>query len=266
MLFDTHIHIFPDKLDGKVLPKLGEISNSEYYRSETKAQALLENEKGGVTHALALHIATNPKQQKSVNDFAIACQSENFLCFGSVHPKSEDKIEEIYRLFENGIKGIKLHPDYQEFFTNDEDVFDIYETCEKLGLIIAFHAGFDPYSPNVIHNPPKFMAEVAKKFPNLKIIAAHMGGMKQSEEVALHLAGLENVYFDTAMASTFMNSESFEKLVRLHGVEKILFATDSPWSKAEFEKNLIENTNLTFEEKEKIYYKNAFSLFNSEIM
>lgn len=262
MLFDSHIHIFPDKLKGKVLPKLGEISQSSYYRGETLQEALAENAEQGVSHALALHIATNPKQQSSVNDFAIASQTENLLCFGSVHPMADGKIEELHRIYENGLKGVKLHPDYQEFFTNDEKMADIYETCEKLGLIMTFHAGFDPYSPEIIHNPPKFMAEVAKAYPNLTLIAAHMGGMKMSDEVEKHLVGLKNVYFDTAMASTFLDVETFEKLVKLHGAEKILFATDSPWSKATDEKELIEKTSLSTQEKENIYYKNAFSLFN----
>ncbi len=260
MKFDFHTHFFPDKLKGKVYPKLSVIANCDYYRDETLEQTLIQNEKDGITHFLGLHIATNPLQQSSVNDFAIASQSENMYSFGSVHPKAEGSLEEISRLKENGIKGIKLHPDYQEFFSNDDCMTRIYELCDKLGMIVAFHTGFDPYSPKIIHNTPKMLSEVAKSFENLKIVALHMGGMKMKDEAIEYLSDLENVYFDTAIASQFLSVQEFKEIVDAKGADKILFGTDSPWSTGEIEAKLIEDIGLTKEQKELIYYKNAFNL------
>lgn len=262
MLFDAHIHIFPDKLKGKVLPKLSETACTPYHRDETLSEAIKENKKHGVTHALALHIATNPKQQTSVNDFAVSSQSENIFCFGSVHPNSDDKINELYRIKSLGLKGIKLHPDYQDFLTTDKNVYGIYETCQDLGLMISFHTGFDPYSPDLIHNPPSYMKKVADDFPKLTIISAHMGGMNMSDEVLETLAGTPNVFLDTAMSSYFSNPKKFEEIARKHGLDKILFGTDSPWSTATDEINIIEQTKLTNSEKDMIYFKNACRLFN----
>ncbi len=261
MLFDAHIHFFPDKLKGKVFSKLCGITDCTYHRGETLEETKIHNKKFGVTHALALHIATNPKQQKAVNDFAIASQSDNLINFGSVHPLCDDKIEELYRLHENGIKGIKLHPDYQDFFAHDPKLAKVYETCEKLSMIITFHAGKDPYSPDVIHSHPKFIRSVADSYKNLRIIAAHLGGMDMSDEVIEELAGAKNVYLDTSMSSNFVSVERFREIVLLHGVDRVLFATDSPWSRVDLEKAMIENSCFSEKEKKMIYYKNAFNLF-----
>ncbi len=261
MIFDAHTHFFPDKLKGKVLPKLSEVSGHEYFGDGTLEGTVKFQKDSGCRKFLALHIATNPTQQSAVNDFAISSQCENILNFGSVNHQSDNAVEELLRLYEAGIKGIKLHPDYQDYFVDDERMDEVYKTCEKLGLIITFHAGRDPYSPNIVHSHPKDIKKVATKFPNLKIIAAHMGGMNMSAEVLEHLVGLSNVYFDTAMCSEFLSKEMAEKIIRAHGVSKILFGTDLPWSTIEREKELIDSLDLSIDEKEMIYYKNAEKLF-----
>ncbi len=262
MLFDTHIHIFPEKLKGKVLPKLSEISGSPYYSDGTLEDTQKKLGEYGCTHALTLHIATNPRQESSVNSFAIESQGGNIYSFGSVHPLSPNALTELDRIKAAGLKGVKFHPDYQEFFADSEIMEPIYKSSSDLGLIVAFHAGRDPYSPGTVHCTPKALAAVAKKFPTMTIIAAHMGGMDMADDVEKYLVGKPNVYFDTAFASKTHTSRTLERLIRLHGVDKILFATDFPWSTPEVEKQLIEGTNLTQEEKDKIYFLNAFKLLN----
>lgn len=264
MLFDSHIHFFPDKLRGKVFPKLAEISRGTYYTGESRQEALeLLQEQGG-THCLALHIATNPAQMHSVNDFAAQSQGGNVLCFGSVHPAAADAVEELHRIKALGLRGVKFHPDYQDFMADAPEMDEIYRTCRDLGLPIAFHAGRDPYSQNLVHCTPAAIAKIAKDFPGLTIIAAHMGGMDMYEEVASSLAGTPGVYFDTAFATRCLTPQQLESLIKLHGVERIFFATDAPWSTISREKAFLEATGLSLEEKEQIYYKNAFKFFGIE--
>ena len=104
-----------------------------------------------------------------------------------------------------------------------------------------------------------------RRFPGLTIIAAHMGGMEQPEDAAKYLCGQENVYFDTAFASRFLTPEQFTKLVRLHGPERVLFATDCPWSTVPEELALLGAAELTEEERENIAWKNAARLFHLDI-
>ena len=250
--FDTHVHFFPDKLADKALPKLREISQCETHSDGTRSGTVKNFAEWGCAGGMVLHIATNAHQQTSVNNFAKESQHGNLYCFGSVYPYAENALEEMVRIKEMGLYGIKLHPDYQEFFIGDEGALPIYAQAEKLGL---------PLSPNLIHCPADVLGKIADLFPRLTIIAAHMGGMDTPQEAAKHLAGKKNVYFDTAFASHFLDAASFTQLVKLHGADKVLFATDCPWSTLPAEKALLEAADLSPSEKERIAYRNAEELF-----
>ncbi len=267
--FDSHIHFFPDKLAGKALPRLSGICKSPYFSDGTRGGTLQkmqdwqgEDEFAG---AMVLHIATSAHQQKSVNDFAAQSQGDKLFCFGSVFPTAPDALQELERIKALGLHGVKFHPDYQEFFIEDPHALPLYAKAQELGLPVVFHTGRDPYSPWLIHGHPGAVARLAERFPKLTIIAAHMGGMEQPEEAAKYLAGRENVYFDTAFASHFLTPEQFAHLVRLHGADKILFATDCPWSTVPDELGLLRAAGLTEEEQENIAWKNAARLFNISI-
>ena len=262
--FDTHVHIFPDKLEGKVLPKLSLISGTPYYGTGILADTTEKMKNYGIDGCLFLNIATNVRQQASVNNFAFELCQKGYSAFGSVHPDAEDSIEMLHNIKEQGLKGVKFHPDYQEFMVDDKKMEAIYAECEKLGLIAAFHAGWDPLSPDLVHCPPERLKNVAEAFPKLKIIAAHMGGMKRKDEVKAYLAGRKNIWLDTAFASFSLTSDELFELIRLHGTERVLFATDFPWSTPDTESALIENTALTESEKEAIYYYNAAELLELE--
>ena len=263
--FDTHIHFFPDKLAGKALPKLREISQCETYSDGTREGTLKNFAAWGCAGGMALHIATNAHQQTSVNNFAKESQGGPIYCFGSVYPYAENALEEMRRIQEMGLYGIKFHPDYQEFFIGDEAALPLYAEAERLGLPVAFHAGRDPLSPQLIHCPSQVLGKIANLFPKLTIIAAHMGGMETPQEAAQYLAGKKNVYFDTAFASHFLNAAQFTELVKLHGSDRVLFATDCPWSTLPAERELLEAADLSPGEKERIAYKNAEELFQITI-
>ena len=99
---------------------------------------------------------------------------------GSVHPDNPDALNELQRIKDLSIKAIKLHPDYQGFFIDEEKLFPIYQMCSDLDLPIVFHSGWDCYSPQLVHAMPEASAKIAKKFPRLKMVLAHFGGLKLS--------------------------------------------------------------------------------------
>ncbi len=263
--FDAHIHFFPDNLAEKALTRLSQVCGCPYYTGGTREDTVKKLTAWGCEGGMAYHIATNQKQQSSVNLFASQSQEGNIYCFGSVFPGAENALEELHRMKELGLHGVKLHPDYQEFLVKEEAAMAIYEEGEKLGLPMAFHTGRDPYSPQLVHCHPKSLGEIADCFPKLTIIAAHMGGMELPQEAAEYLAGKKNVYFDTAFASHFLNPQQLEELIRLHGPERVLFATDCPWSTVPAEKELLEATGLSAAEKEAIACRNAEELFEIQI-
>ena len=209
--------------------------------------------------SVALPIVTNPKQFDSINRFASNYQEGNVLSFGSIHPDSDDYKGQLSQIKEMGLKGIKLHPDYQEVHFNDIRYKRIVSYASELDLIVVVHAGMDPKSPKDIHCTPQMSAELICDVQPSKLVLAHMGGNQQWNEVEEYLVG-KNVYFDTGVVLDKMDEEQFLRMVRNHGVDKILFATDSPWSGQKEFLKIINEMDLTSEEKEKILGINACKL------
>ena len=70
-------------------------------------------------------------------------ENERLIPFGSVFPHAPDALEELERIRDMGLVGVKFHPDYQGFFVDDEKMKPIYRKISQLGLITVFHAGKD---------------------------------------------------------------------------------------------------------------------------
>lgn len=259
-LIDFHTHAFPDAIAERTLSKLAAIAETAPHTDGTLSHTRERQAEFGVTLSVIQQIATKPSQQMTVNNWAAANQKDGLLFFGSVHPDAADAVQELERIQSIGLKGVKLHPDYQEFFVGEERLFPIYAKLEELGLPLLFHAGRDPYSPDVVHAPPEELAKVARAFPKLRIIAAHMGGLEMSRSVEQHLCGLENIWFDLSMAHTFCAPEQAERIVKTHGTERILFGSDLPWGTAKQTLGFMEQLHLSDEDWNRICYLNAEAL------
>ncbi len=73
----------------------------------------------------------------------------------------------------------------------------MYDYALSKGLIILFHAGYDPSFPPPIHSSPKQFAENSKEMQGGVIVAAHLGGHSQWDVVEKHLISTD-VYLDTS--------------------------------------------------------------------
>jgi predicted TIM-barrel fold metal-dependent hydrolase len=147
------------------------------------------------------------------------------------------------QLYRSGIKGIKFHPEYQEFYVDDPKMFPIYQKAAGLGLVMIFHAGRDLGFEPPYHCIPDRMRNVVREFPHAKIVAAHMGGYDYWDEVEKYLVG-EPLYFDTSFSLQGMGREQFMRIGERHGFDKLLFATDSPWGEQSEELNRLRRLAL----------------------
>ena len=260
MLIDFHTHCFPEKIAKTALEKLSFVSGGLKYHTDGTVDGLKKSmQDGGVDISVVLNIATNARQQKNVNDFAASINNCNdIFAFGSVFPDAEDALSELERIKDLGLKGVKLHPDYQGFCVDDEKMKPIYKKIGNLGLITVFHAGFDyGFSPPYNATPEKL--EKALSWFDAPVIAAHWGGLNCNEEVLNRLCG-KNVYFDVSFGYASLPQYYADTIIEKHGTDKILFGTDTPWHTPEMEKRLLGTLNLTDSEYEKIYSLNAKKL------
>ena len=255
-----HTHCFPDKIAGRALDKLSQSAGElEYYTDGTIGGLKKAMKSQGVTSSVVLNIATNEKQHKSVNDFsAMINNEEDIFTFGSVCPFSKDALDELERIKELGLKGVKLHPEYQDFFVDDERLKPVYEKISELGLITVFHSGKDlAYKPPYKCSPERLLK--ALKWLSAPVVAAHWGASGLSDDVIKYLCGTD-VYLATAFGFGYVTKDEANRIIDAHGTDKILFGTDSPWSYPEREIDFINTLDLSENDKNKIFYENGKNL------
>ncbi|MDR3112992.1 MAG: amidohydrolase family protein, partial [Endomicrobium sp.] len=139
--------------------------------------------------------------------------------------------------------------------------FHIYEELEKYSLPVLFHCGVELSSKGEVRSSPDRILNVLNKFPNLKVICAHMGGYLMWNE-ALEKLGGKNVYFDTSDSIREMGDDLRNEFFAKHGFDKILFGSDFPLEYPKTEINFIKSLNISEENKEKILGGNIKKLLN----
>ena len=259
--FDFHVHAFTDELAGRALSGLSETSGIAPATDGTIAGLRRKLAENGIDRALLLPVATKPSQQKTINDWAASVMGDGLFCCGTVHPDAGDAISEAERIKSLGLCGVKFHSEYQKFCPHEERMFPIYEKIAQLGLLVVFHGGWDPYSGDKIRATPRSFAAVADAFPELKIIAAHLGGLKLWDETEKYTAGrYDNLWFDVSVISRYISDEHLLRIIRMQGADKVLFGSDCPWDDPANEIAMIERLPLTEYEKERIFFRNAEEL------
>ncbi len=228
MIIDFHTHCFPDFLAPKAMGNLASVSQYPPVLNGTVADLSRSMRDAGINKSVVLNIATNARQTPNVNDFAISlAEQDEFIPFGSVHPDYENITAELARLNAAGIKGIKFHPDFQDFEVDDKKMYGIYEKAAAMGFILLFHCGMDLDIREYKCAPEKF-AKVVRDFKGAKIVGAHLGGQGMWDGVFEYVCGTD-VYVDTSYALCLLTDEQLKRLLSEHDNSKILFGTDSPW-------------------------------------
>ena len=259
MLIDFHTHVFPAKIAEKALKSLSFVAGGiPPYTDGTPEGLLAAMDREGVDRSVVLNIATNAHQMHAVNDFAASINGDRLIAFGSVHPDAPDAIEELERIKELGLKGVKFHPDYQKFFVDDKKMFPLYKKISDLGLITVFHAGFDFGFPPPYKCMPKSARIMLDQFTT-PVVLAHWGGLSCGEEVVRLLCDTP-AYFDVSYACGVMPRTTAIEIIEKHGTDKLLFGTDSPWHTPSMELSMQNTLGLSDEDKEKINHINAEKL------
>lgn len=258
IIADAHTHIFPQKIAGKAVGAIGRFYDIPMCHPGSP-EALLESGRAiGVRKYLVCSTATHPGQVTSINDFIReSCEKHpEFLGFGTLHPGFEDIPGEVRRIRELGLRGVKLHPDFQRFAIDDPAAFPIYDCCQELGLPILFHTGDERYD----WSAPARMEAVARRFPALTCIAAHFGGYNHWQDVERY-RDLPNVWFDTSSSLFKLPRERALALIDLLGHRRFLFGTDFPmWDHRE-ELDRFLALDLSEEVRDDILFRNFQRLF-----
>ena len=228
-MIDSHTHIYPDKIAAKVAATVRDVFPlaGDFTLKDLKAYM----KRCGIEAVVTFCVAERPEVVVSANNFLIEINdNQTIFSFGTILPDMKDPVGEVKRIKEKGIKGIKFQSVFQPIRGGDENLFPIYDAMAKAGMIAYFHVGKDPIHPS--HKPgtgPQDIAHLKERFPTLKIVAAHLGGLFMLDESRKWIIG-KDIYIDTCWGPNIQSLKSTEviDLIRQHGVEKVLFATDYP--------------------------------------
>ncbi len=266
MLIDFHTHAFPDPIAPRALGILIERMQARQgnsilpFADGTAAGLLGLMNAEHVDVSVLLPIATRPGNSASVNRFAKSLESEKIIPFGSVHPYQEDWEAALEEVSTYGMRGIKLHPEFQEFFVDSPESIRILKKCAELGLIVVFHAGEDVGYEPPAHCTPVRLLRAMDAAPGVTIVAAHMGGFRMWDDVANYLADTP-CRIDTAYVQKEMPADVCRDLIRLFGAQRVLFASDSPWSRPRTESlAFLQALGLSDAELACITHENALRL------
>ena len=266
MIIDFHTHIFPDALAPKAINELSNTLDGVFTPvSDGTAAGILEKMNDWkIDVSVVQPVVTKQSQVKRVNEWVASICSDRLIGFGGIYPHSGDYKTEIDFVVSLGLKGLKFHAEYQDFIIDDKHMLHIYDYALSKGLMILHHAGYDPSFPPPFKSSPRRFLNIIKAMRGGIIIAAHLGGHAQWDDVENYLAGSE-IYLDTSMGFEFFPHDQFLRIVKTHGAEKILFASDSPWSNAGTEIDTLKSLQLPKEDIDAILGTNAMRILNNSL-
>ena len=281
MIIDFHTHTFPEQIAHRAIAKLSNSAHIKNYSDGTLEGLKHSMKAAGINHAVLLPVVTKPAQAEDINRLAIELserfQDTGILSFGGIHPDNEDYKAIIKDLANHGIRGVKLHPVFQETYFDDIRYLRIMECACENDLIILTHAGYDISFPGADFSAPARIRSAYEQLRPKKLVLAHMGGWGCWNDTEELLADC-NVYLDTAFTLDPLRSntgddaagehyaplsrEQFLRIVKTFGPDHILFGTDSPWTDMGEALKLVRESGLTSAELKAVLGGNAARLLN----
>ena len=234
---DIHAHVFPEKLADKAPASISAFYGGmevACHPATPQKMAFYEQE-AGITRFVMSNSATTAHQVHSINDFLPQAVKNipGAIAFGSIFPGMDGAIEELERAKALGIRGLKVHPDFQKVPLDDPAGVPIYRRAAELGLPVL----------------------------DLQVIAAHFGGWRawaHSYECPLPSC----VLYDTSSTLPMIPRDMVLRMLDRFGPERFLFGTDFPmWSPKEELARFLA-LGLGEDVNEKILYGNFMKLFD----
>ena len=265
MIIDSHVHI-------------SLYENNAQSLEESRDLLLQEMARNGIEYAIV--IPDNLENKDDIADLAKAIELTNgykeFFLLGSpqIIQRGNSEIQKYRELLESGtVKGIKLFPGHDPYNPTDQRCLPYYELLQKLGCPVVFHTGDISSDPNIqnplFYNDPKYIVEIADKYPKLKVIITHYFWPK-IEYCYEITKNSPNIYFElagTADPEVLEKSGGIEKMINVlektiqNRPDKVIIGTDWPMCDIKKQIDLVKSLKIDEDERERIFSKNAIEVY-----
>ncbi len=254
-IFDIHTHVYPDDIAQKATDSVKQFYQIGGADMNGTVDMLLDRGgKAGISEYLILPVAIRPDRVQGINDFILQKTKEydQFVGFGTVHAGMEGLTDEVQRIIDMGLKGIKMHPDSQRFHIDDPRLYPMYEAIEGR-IPVMLHMGDHRYD----YSHPVKLRKILDQFPRLQAIAAHFGGYSMYQ-TAYDLLKDTDCILDVSSSLMFMENGEPEKFINLYGAERMAYGTDYPlWDPVQEVERFLK-LKLTPQQQEQIAWKTAY--------
>jgi predicted TIM-barrel fold metal-dependent hydrolase len=258
LIIDFHAHIYPEKVAAKILPAAKKKLKVAVPGTGSPEDLQSRMKRSGIDLSVILPLAKGREDVSSLNQWVQSVCGHGLIAFGAVHPFMDNLEEELDRLAALGVKGVKMMPLLQGVYPDDSKCGRLYEAIIEREMILVTHAGKDPLDREEIFGTPERFARTIESYPDLKLVLAHLGGLRMYDDVrrCLLTAG-RNVYFDTAYVSFYLNENEMAELIKDIGSDRTIFGSDYPWEDPGRAMEIIKGLDLSDKEIESILSKTA---------
>lgn len=260
VIIDFHTHAFPDAIADRAVTKLAHNANWQPILTGKIGDLLTSMDRAGVDASVIAAVATKPGQAEGILAWCKAIASPRIVPFPSLHPLDPEAALWPKRFAEEGFRGVKMHPMYQDFFLDEPRMLDLYAAMAEAGLLLLMHMGQDiAWSDENDQASPARMAAALAAVPKLRLVAAHMGGWRGWDAAEQYLLGKDCV-LETSMSLDVLPAQRALAMIRRHGVARTVWGTDSPWTDQKVELERLAELGLDPDEFRQIAGGNAQSL------
>lgn len=261
MIIDSHTH-FP------VTSETGNLQNS-------KVKLLNDMFSAGIDYAIMIPDNQQVTDIGNLNECleVIDGNSKLFL-MGTIDILNDNIPEVVHKLdnlfFQHKIVAVKIFPGHDPIYPTDERLNDVYKLCDKHNKPIVIHTGWNSKHPELAqYNEPNYIVQVAKNYPDLKIIISHYFWPKV-EYCYKTTRGYKNIYFDTSGLAdrevvTATGKDKIKNMLErtlADNPNSIIFGTDYDMCTFQDHIELINSLIINKDVKEMVFYKNSMELFD----
>lgn len=262
MIIDTHTHAWPDAVARRALA--GSVPDLERRGDGTLAGLHTSMAAAGIDRSVCLAVANDGNAVDKANNFSGSLDPRHFVGFGSIHPdlSAEDNLESLRR---HKLRGAKIHPFFQKYPLNDPRLAPLFDAMQGEFAVIV-HVGSISTASSAGVCSPTMLADLARNFPGLDIVACHFGGYRQLHAAAEVVVGLP-VYLDTSWPPGLgsLDPREVRKIIEAHGPDRILFASDWPMADQAAEIEAVRNLGLSADITDHILGLNAARLLGISV-
>lgn len=252
---DSHAHIYPDAIALKASQSIADFYSIAVQEDGRLSTLLARGQAAGIRRHLVHSVGITPERVPGVNDYlmrTVAACPDRLIGFGTLHPDVQDVPAELRRIRAGGLRGVKVHPDFQHFALDSDASLRMFHALADFDLPALVHTGDTRYP----FSHPERMARVLKAVPALRVICAHLGGWSMWSEAWKQLADLPNVWVDTSSSLYALPPDEAVAIIRRYDGKHVFFGTDYPMWDPVAERARLDALPLTPEERERIAHRN----------